>query len=154
MFSFPLPRVFLIVKLPSWVQRVLLLCFCRCGRCHCLLSTLSVVMLSYPSYKESVQPALSQPFMVKPTERKQNGGEAFHIGDCQMWMEIDYLDSPTDYREDIPQNRSRPLSCDYIRLDSSRCALGSAPKRVWNWAAPALLFVAAWLFMYLTWESS
>jgi len=92
--------------------------------------------------------------MINPTEHKQVGGEAVHISDCQVWMEIDYLDSPTDYREYLPQSRSRPLSCDYIRLDSSRYALGSAPKRVWSWVAPALLLLAAWLFMYLIWESS
>jgi hypothetical protein len=30
---------------------------------------------------------------------KQIGGTSYHIGDCHVWAEIHYLDSPTDYRE-------------------------------------------------------
>jgi len=32
------------------------------------------------------------------------GGQAVHIGDCQVWASIFYLDSPTDYREYLPLN--------------------------------------------------
>jgi hypothetical protein len=31
-------------------------------------------------------------------------GSKFHVGDCQIWAEIHYLDSPTHYREYLPQN--------------------------------------------------
>ncbi len=30
------------------------------------------------------------------------GGTPFHVSDCQIWAEIYYLDSPTDYRECLP----------------------------------------------------
>ena len=30
------------------------------------------------------------------------GGTPFHVSDCQIWAEIYYLDSPTDYREFLP----------------------------------------------------
>jgi hypothetical protein len=32
----------------------------------------------------------------------ENTGRTSHVRDCQMWAEIDYLDSPTDYREYLP----------------------------------------------------
>lgn len=38
-----------------------------------------------------------------PNPGKQLGGEAFHVRDCYVWAEIQYLDSPTDYREYLPQ---------------------------------------------------
>lgn len=41
--------------------------------------------------------------MVMPNPGKQLGGEAFHVRDCYVWAEIQYLDSPTDYREYLPQ---------------------------------------------------
>lgn len=31
------------------------------------------------------------------------GGQAVHVGDCQIWAGIFYLDSSTDYREYLPQ---------------------------------------------------
>ncbi len=31
------------------------------------------------------------------------GGQVVHVGDCQVWAEIFYLDSSTDYREYLPQ---------------------------------------------------
>ncbi len=33
------------------------------------------------------------------------GGTPFHVGDFQIWAEIHYLDSPTDYREYLPRRR-------------------------------------------------
>jgi len=36
-------------------------------------------------------------------QNKQIGGEPVHIRDCYVWAEIAYLDSPTDYREYLPQ---------------------------------------------------
>ena len=43
----------------------------------------------------------------EPHYEKQSGGSEVHIKDCYLWAEIQYLDSPTDYRECI-----RP---DYVR---------------------------------------
>ena len=31
-----------------------------------------------------------------------NGGIPTHLNDCYVWIEILYLDSPTDYREHLP----------------------------------------------------
>jgi len=37
-------------------------------------------------------------------QNKQIGGEPVHVRDCYIWAEIYYLDSPTDYREYLPQD--------------------------------------------------
>ena len=34
------------------------------------------------------------------------GGSCVHVKDCRIWAEINYLDSPTDYRECLPVSRS------------------------------------------------
>jgi hypothetical protein len=43
--------------------------------------------------------------MANTIQRKQIGGEATHVRDCYVWTEIHYLDSPSDYRECLPQDR-------------------------------------------------
>jgi hypothetical protein len=48
------------------------------------------------------------------------GGRDFHCGDCYVWSAIHYLDSPTDYREYLPQQgvlRS-VIGDDLVMLDS------------------------------------
>ena len=35
-------------------------------------------------------------------ESESDGGTTVHVGDCRIWAEIFYLDSPTDYREYLP----------------------------------------------------
>jgi len=34
------------------------------------------------------------------------------LQDCRIWAEIDYLDSPTDYRECLPGAQTPPLAAD------------------------------------------
>ena len=34
------------------------------------------------------------------------GGNSVHVRDCRIWAEINYLDSPTDYREYLPVDRN------------------------------------------------
>jgi hypothetical protein len=49
-------------------------------------------------------------------------GKAFHVGDCYVWSAIYYLDSPTNYREYLPQQgvlRS-VMGEDLVMLDSQR----------------------------------
>jgi hypothetical protein len=46
-------------------------------------------------------------------------GDAIHIQDCRVWSEIYYLDSPTDYREYLAENRVQPRS-DLIMLENSK----------------------------------
>jgi hypothetical protein len=41
----------------------------------------------------------------------QIGGQSFHIGDCFIWAEINYLDSPSDYREYLQPNPERVDIC-------------------------------------------
>ena len=56
------------------------------------------------------------------TPGREIGGEAFHVGDCHIWSAIYYLDSPTDYRECLPQPGVCPhtIGDDLVMLDSSR----------------------------------
>jgi hypothetical protein len=65
-------------------------------------------------------------------DHRRMGGEGVHIGDCYVWAEIYYLDSPTDYREYLPQNhaqgpRSVPLD-GWVLLESSESSLGRGAK--------------------------
>jgi len=60
------------------------------------------------------------------------GWESIRIGDCYVWAEIYYLDSPTDYREHLPQNRvlgprTVPLD-DLVILESSERSPGRGNK--------------------------
>lgn len=44
----------------------------------------------------------------------------YHVQDCQLWAEIKYLDSVTDYREYLPQSqvqRESALCADLVLLD-------------------------------------
>ncbi len=91
--------------------------------------------------------------MAEPAERKQIGGEATHIGDCQVWVEIYYLDSQTDYREYLPQKRVFFRSNEFIPLCSSTSSPGSDFRSVLAWAMPLLFLVISWSFMYFVWES-
>ncbi len=55
-----------------------------------------------------------------------------HIGDCYVWAEIYYLDSPTDYREYLPQDcdkgpRTIPLD-NWVLLESSEHSPGRGAK--------------------------
>jgi hypothetical protein len=53
--------------------------------------------------------------------RKTGKDMEFHIGDCYVWSEIQYLDSPTDYRESLSKSAEKPSAGreDLIMLDSS-----------------------------------
>lgn len=43
--------------------------------------------------------------MREMTDPEEIGGETIRIGDCFVWSEIYYLDSPTDYCEYIPNGK-------------------------------------------------
>jgi hypothetical protein len=59
--------------------------------------------------------------IVMPSRNNPNIRQEFHVGDCYVWSEINYLDSQTNYREYLPQNAS-PVSSiasdDLVMLDS------------------------------------
>lgn len=61
------------------------------------------------------------------TERKQLECESVHVGDCYVWSEIFYLDSPTNYREWLPRRmslQSRANRDEFITLDKEAKLLG------------------------------
>ena len=65
--------------------------------------------------------------MANTIQRKEIGGEGIHVRDCYVWMEISYLDSPSDYREYLPQDRHcNPDDDRLVMLDSPRQSLRSA----------------------------
>jgi len=54
--------------------------------------------------------------------------EGIHVGDCYVWAEIFYLDSPTNYREYIPRKASHKgigRGSDFITLDAEATFLGT-----------------------------
>ena len=81
---------------------------------------------------------------------RQIGGEGVHIRDCYVWAEIYYLDSPTNYREYLPQGPVTPRTVpenEVVMLDSS----GEWPNPssiVCLAISLALLFVSG-VFMYV-----
>ena len=54
--------------------------------------------------------------MRQPGHEEHIGGKAAHVGDCFVWAEIYYLDSPTDYREYLP-NYHPPVDSQLVMLD-------------------------------------
>jgi hypothetical protein len=48
--------------------------------------------------------------MREPTHQHQGGGATAHVGDCYVWAEIYYLDSPTNYRECLPGGRPSSMN--------------------------------------------
>jgi hypothetical protein len=62
--------------------------------------------------------------MREMSDPEEVGGETIRIGDCFVWSEIYYLDSPTDYCEYIPNKK--PSSA---RIEGcSRTELRLGPK--------------------------
>ena len=43
--------------------------------------------------------------MANAIQRKEISGEGIHVRDCYVWTEIHYLDSGSDYREYLEQDR-------------------------------------------------
>ena len=79
-------------------------------------------------------------------------GEGVHIGDCYVWAEIYYLDSPTDYREYLPQDcdkgpRTIPLD-DWILLESSEHAPGRGAQPSWSLIAFLFVLLICWQVFY------
>jgi len=59
--------------------------------------------------------------MANTIQCEEIGGEGIHVRDCYVWMEIYYLDSPSDYREYLPQDRHwNPNDAPLVMLDSPR----------------------------------
>jgi hypothetical protein len=79
--------------------------------------------------------------MANTIPRKEIGGEGIHVRDCYVWREIYYLDSPSDYREYLPQNQHwSPDGHRLEMLDSPRQSLRPARDLSGSLAAVFFLF--------------
>jgi hypothetical protein len=82
-------------------------------------------------------------------QRKQTDGVPVRVCDCYIWAEISYLDSPTDYRECLPQACPQPpeAGADLVMLDSNTGwpEFGSLPA----WTIAALLLLVAAVVSYI-----
>jgi hypothetical protein len=66
------------------------------------------------------------------------GGNGFHVRDCYVWAEINYLDSPTDYRELLTSNALSPMPPigELVMLDDG----AAFPRTILTW----LLATSSW----------
>jgi hypothetical protein len=58
--------------------------------------------------------------MGKFAKKQHAGGVPLHVGDCRVWAEINYLDSPTDYRECLPAARDMRTNAPWGPSGDSR----------------------------------
>jgi hypothetical protein len=59
--------------------------------------------------------------MANKMQSEEIRGEGIHVRDYYVWTEICYLDSPSDYREYLPQDRQwNPKDAPLVMLDSPR----------------------------------
>jgi hypothetical protein len=85
------------------------------------------------------------------TDHQRVGGEGVHISDCHVWAEIYYLDSPTDYREYLPQNCVRPRTVpgNLVMLESSACSQKSKARHSSPWLVALLMLLISWFLLRL-----
>lgn len=59
--------------------------------------------------------------MKQPTHQADIDRTTAHVGDCYVWAEIYYLDSPTDYREYISNRQPQPPAprSELVMLDEA-----------------------------------
>ncbi len=85
--------------------------------------------------------------MDNPADHQRIGGESVEISDCCVWAEINYLDSPTDYREYLPQDCARPRNItgnDVIMLESSASPRSSKAGRWLPWLIFLFILMISW----------
>ena len=86
-----------------------------------------------------------------------NGGNPTHLSDCYVWIEILYLDSPTNYREYLPgrgiTGAALDRSLELLAHDNSRSARTNNGTYLWTVLAGALLLaiIIVFLVSYCTW---
>ena len=90
-----------------------------------------------------------------PMEHKEIGGQSIHIGDCQVWAAIYYLDSPTDYREFLPAKSSGPQLRSQHNINrpsspSRLCNSNALPPCTWIIVIPPLLIATVLLYFALS----
>lgn len=81
------------------------------------------------------------------TNRESRGG--IHIGDCYVWAEIYYLDSPTDYREYLPQHRAqqRTVAGDLVMLEPSAFSQRWRARHLPLWPVVPLCALIFWFLV-------
>jgi hypothetical protein len=79
---------------------------------------------------------------------RECGGD-IHIGDSYVWAEIYYLDSPTDYREYLPQHCAQqcPVAGDLVMLDSSVFSQTSRARHLLLWPVVPLCVLILWFLV-------
>lgn len=93
--------------------------------------------------------------MSNRTEPNKTGRLPSNLSDCYVWVEILYLDSPTNYRECLPGRGSNGTSlADALRLlddDNSHPAKKGA--YLWPLAAAVILLILLLVLLvsYCTW---
>jgi hypothetical protein len=72
-----------------------------------------------------------------------------HIKDWRIWAEINYLDSPTDYREYLSQNNSQPKGRrgDFVILDTPRRSLMPAERMLTFMVGSIAVLICGYLFL-------
>jgi len=88
--------------------------------------------------------------MDNPADHQRIGGESVQIGDCYVWTEINYLDSPTDYREYLPKNCSRPRNIpgnDLVMLESQASPRSSKAKHGSPLLVLLFMLMIAWFLL-------
>lgn len=87
-------------------------------------------------------------YRVMSTFSNEHHETAFHVRDCYIWSEIQYLDSPTDYRECLSQHgiyAHNIASDDLVFLDSS------TPSWAHRYLLLLAVIVMALIFGLLLW---
>jgi hypothetical protein len=76
------------------------------------------------------------------------GGYAIRISDCQIWAGIFYLDSPTNYREFLPQSRERSsMGSEALVIIDERHQHACVPYRFWLVFIPILFLIGYVLYV-------
>jgi hypothetical protein len=90
--------------------------------------------------------------MDNPADHQRIGGESAQIGDCYVWAEINYLDSPTDYREYLPRKCAHPRNIpgnDLVMLESHKSPRSSETKLWSPWMVLLFMSMIAWFLLRL-----
>jgi hypothetical protein len=85
-------------------------------------------------------------------DHQRIGGENVRIGDCYVSAEINYLDSPTDYREYLPNNCARPrnIPCNDLVVLESQASPRSSKAKHWSpWLVFLFILMISWFLFRL-----
>lgn len=87
-------------------------------------------------------------------DHKQIGGTSFRVGDCYIWAEIQYLDSPTDYREYLQNSNPQRNNCPnhgLVMLDDLAPSWTVVVRRVAKALAVCLVPLTIALVVWALW---